>query len=415
MGCEHNTGFFEKECALCKNNWLLEDQQIQNRDIARQNERIARENLEAIKSQIQNDEKMEREAANREQRLIQLEREKMESAERLERKKLESAERLQKNELAVASAKLEFESAERAWNKNPSFETAFDYGKAKNNYLIALGNGSGFSPAPYPKILAEYKVFNCKIFDEKGEVSVEELKNDWVQIEQLSYILSLRELFSPNDPIQRQIKLIHRKALSQFEAVVQSKENLALLLRCKEQRIEEERIAAEKWEAERPMREKAKRIGAFSLICTISMFLLPLLLPNASLIWSPVLFFLATNIAGTHISQFFLPNISDAKENWLAKIRIYQVNVAGLVVAIPATMTSIFLSLVIFFSAYGNNFVALIYSVIVGAIVFLHVGERNIVRLDKKQSLADFAQTLILEFGQYLKRAPSNLKKSLRL
>jgi hypothetical protein len=120
-------------------------------------------------------------------------------------------------------------------------------------------------------------------------------------------------------------------------------------------------------------------------------------------------------IARIHISQFFLPNISAARKNWIAKIRVFQVNVAGLVVAIPATVTSIYLSLLLFAFAYNNEIVASIYSIFVGAIVLLYLGERNIFRLDKKQSLADFAITLILELYNYLRHIPNNISKRFRV
>jgi AAA15 family ATPase/GTPase len=416
MRCEHDReSFFGSECALCKNNRLLEEQQVQNRGIASQNERDARENREAIARQIESNEKLAIDAADRYQEQI-----------RLEREKLDTTKLIQKEERIIAGAKVDFDAADKAWNKKPSMRTAILYSMARSDYYQALGKDDGVRRKPWPSILDEYEAFECKLFDEKGAISIEELRKEWVLIQILGNALSLEELFSPGDSIQLELTLTQTEKLKHFLDTIDSKKNKASLQQSKEdhlarkareenQRIEKERVAAEKWEAERPIREKEKKIRVIALISTSSVLLLPLLLPNSSLLWAPVLFLLGMKIARIHISQFFLPNISAARKNWIAKIRVFQVNVAGLVVAIPATVTSIYLSLLLFAFAYNNEIVASIYSIFVGAIVLLYLGERNIFRLDKKQSLADFAITLILELYNYLRHIPNNISKRFRV
>lgn len=409
MDCEHNPGIiFGSECALCKNNRLMEEQQKQNRG-------IADESRKASENQIKSNEKLAREAEVRFEKQISLERE-----------KLDTTKRIQEEERIVAGAKVDFDAADKAWNKKPSMRTAILYSMARSDYYKALGKDDGVKREPWPSILDEYEEFECKLFDEKGVVSIEELRKEWVLIQILGDALSLEELFSPGDSIHLEMTLTQTEKLKHFADTIVSKKNMALLRQSKEdhlarkareenQRIEKERVAAEKWEAERPIREKEKKIRVIALISTSSVLLLPLLLPNSSLLWAPVLFLLGMKIARIHISQFFLPNISAARKNWIAKIRVFQVNAAGLVVAIPATVTSIYLSLLLFAFAYNNEIVALIYSIFVGAIVLLYLGERNIFRLDKKQSLADFAITLILEIYNYLRHIPNNISKRFRV
>lgn len=409
MDCEHNRGIiFGSECALCKNNRLMEEQQKQNRG-------IADESRKASENQIKSNEKLAREAEVRFEKQISLERE-----------KLDTTKRIQEEERIVAGAKVDFDAADKAWNKKPSMRTAILYSMARSDYYKALGKDDGVKRKPWPSILDEYEEFECKLFDEKGVVSIEELRKEWVLIQILGDALSLEELFSPGDSIHLEMTLTQTEKLKHFADTIVSKKNMALLRQSKEdhlarkaleekERIEKERVAAEKWEAERPIREKEKKIRVIALISTSSVLLLPLLLPNSSLLWAPVLFLLGMKIARIHISQFFLPNISAARKNWIAKIRVFQVNAAGLVVAIPATVTSIYLSLLLFAFAYNNEIVALIYSIFVGAIVLLYLGERNIFRLDKKQSLADFAITLILEIYNYLRHIPNNISKRFRV
>ena len=469
MGCAHNTGFFDSACALCTNNVLLENQQKENRRIADQSERDARANREATQSQIRSDEKLARDAADRADRV---ERERQQHEEdmeerrqerheeqqerheekiRLEKEKLNTAMRIQEQELIVAGAKVELDSADKAWNKNPSLGSAWEYAMARIAYYQAIGKDHGFRYEEIPAIFAEYLEFDCKISDSLGEVDLSRVQDEWNRAQFLTHIASLGELFSPDDQILKRIHLDTFHLLKHVQDVLNSKKNIALLEKSKkaakeaaekafselqarlareeaerqarlareeELRIEEERIAAEKWEAERPMREaaeaqrkKEKGIRIISLISTISVLLLPLSLPNARPIWAPVLFILGVKIGRIHISQFILPNFSGARENWIAKIRVFQINVIGLVVVIPPTVASVYLSHLLFSATYKNEIVAIIYSVIVGVIVMLYLGERNIFRLYEKQSLADFAITLISELYNYLRHVPSNIRK----
>jgi hypothetical protein len=217
--------------------------------------------------------------------------------------------------------------------------------------------------------------------------------------------------------------------LNYVQDTLHSKKNLASLEKRKnalieelriatELRIKEQQIAAEKWEAERPIREaaeaqrkKGKGIRIIVLISTIFVLLLPLLFSNSGLLLAPVLFILGVKIGRTHISQFFLPSFSDARGNWIPKIRIFQINTAGLVVAIPPTVATAYFSYLLFAAAYKNEIVAITYSIIIGLIFTLYLGERNIFRLDKKQSIADFAITLLVELYNYLRHFPSNIGK----
>ena len=473
MGCQHDPGWFGSECALCKNNRLLEEQQKQNRGIADQNEKDARASREATQNKIRSDEKLAQEAADRADNLAReaadradnlareaadrafkaetAQRERHEEQTRLEKEKLRTAERIQEQELSVASAKVGFESADKAWNKNPNIETAWNYAASRTRYYEAIGKDDGFWPEPIPAVIADYLKFDCKISDEKGVINLREIKDEWDKAQFLSHVTSLGELFSPDDPLLKEINKVTAKMLKHVQETLHSKKNMALLeknkkakieeeriaeerrveeeriaeqVRIKEERIaeerrvEEERIAAEKLEAERPVREaakvqrkKEKKIRIISLVSTISVLLLPLSFSNASPVWAPVLFIFGVKIGRIHISQFFLPNFSDARENWIAKIRVFQINTSGLVVVIPATVTSIYLSLLLFAFAYKNDIVASIYSIFVGAIVLLYLGERNIFRLDKKQSITDFTITLILELYNYLRHFPSNILK----
>ena len=467
MGCAHNTGFFDSACALCTNNELLANQQKENRRIADQSERDARANREATQSQIRSDEKLARDAADRADRV---ERERQQHEEdmeerrqerheeqqerheekiRLEKEKLNTAMRIQERELSVAGAKVELDSADKAWNKNPSIETATKYAFSRIAYYEAIGKDPGCRPESIPAIFADYLEFECKISDEKGEVNLREIENEWNKAQFLSHVASLGELFSPDDPLLKKINSDTAAMLKHVQDSLHSKKNMALLEKSKKaakeaaekafselqarlareeaerqarlareeaQRVEEERIAAEMWEAERPMREaaeaqrkKEKGIRIISLISTISVLLLPLSLPNARPIWAPVLFILGVKIGRVHISQFLLPNFYDAKENWFAKIRVFQINVAGLIVAIPPTVASAYLSHALFSAAYKNEIISIIYSLIVGVIVLLYLGQRNIYRLYVKQSLADFAITLISELYKFLRYAPSNI------
>ena len=462
MGCQHDPGWFGSECALCKNNRLLEEQQKQNRGIADQNEKDARASREATQNKIRSDEKLAQEAADRADKLAReaadradkaetAQRERHEEQTRLENEKLRTAQRIQEEELSVASAKVGFESADKAWNKNPNIETAKKYAISRGKYYEAIGKDNGFRPEPYPAVIADYLKFDCKISDEKGVINLSEIKDEWREAQILSHVTNLGELFSPDDPLLKEINKVTAKKLKHVQETLHSKKNMALLeknkkakieeeriaeerrveeeriaeqVRIKEERIaeerrvEEERIAAEKLEAERPVREaakvqrkKEKKIRIISLVSTISVLLLPLSFSNASPVWAPVLFIFGVKIGRIHISQFFLPNFSDARENWIAKIRVFQINTSGLVVVIPATVTSIYLSLLLFAFAYKNDIVASIYSIFVGAIVLLYLGERNIFRLDKKQSITDFTITLILELYNYLRHFPSNILK----
>lgn len=449
MGCAHNTGFFDSACALCTNNELLENQQKENRRIADQSERDARANREATQDQIRSDERLARDAADRadrvererqqhEEDMEERRQERHEQKIRLEKEKLNTAKEIQEQELIVAGAKVELDSADKAWNKNPSLENAWKYATSRIAYYQAIGKDPGFRPEKIPAIFAEYLEFECKISDSLGEVDLSRMRDEWNRAQFLTHIASLGELFSPDDPLLKAINLATFDLLKNVQDVLNSKKNIALLEKHKKakkeaaekafselqarlareeaQRVEEERIVAEKWEADRPIREaaeaqrkKEKGIRIISLVSTISVFLLPLSFSNARPIWAPVLFILGVKIGRIHISQFLLPNISDARENWIAKIRVFQINVAGLIVAIPPTVASVYLSHALFSAAYKNEVVSIIYGLIVGTIVFLYLGERNIFRLYVKQSLADFAISLISELYKFLRHAPRNI------
>ena len=484
MGCQHDPGWFGSECALCKNNRLLEEQQKQNRGIADQNEKDARASREATQNKIRSDEKLAqeaadradnlaREAANRADKLAReaadradkaetAQRERHEEQTRLENEKLRTAQRIQEEGLSVASAKVGFESADKAWNKNPNIETAKKYAISRGTYYEAIGKDDGFRPEPIPAVIADYLKFDCKISDEKGVINLSEIKDEWREAQILSHVTSLGELFSPDDPLLKEINKVTAKKLKHVQETLHSKKNMALLEKnkkakieeeriakerrveeeriaeqvrikeeriaeqvrikeeriAKERRVEEERIAAEKLEAERPVREaakvqrkKEKKIRIISLVSTISVLLLPLSFSNASPVWAPVLFIFGVKIGRIHISQFFLPNFSDARENWIAKIRVFQINTSGLVVVIPTTVVSVYFSYLLFAAAYKSEVVAMIYSIVVGTIVILYLGERNIFRLNKEQSITDFTITLILELYNYLRHFPSNILK----
>jgi hypothetical protein len=462
MGCEHNTGWLDSACALCKNNELLESTQKENRRIADQNEKDAKANREATQSQILSNEKLAREAADRAKELAKdaADRAKelakdaadrAEIAERAERERHEEQMRLENAKLNIEGAKAEFDSADKAWNKNQSKKTAGMYALTRRKYYHAIGKDPGFKPEPIPAIFYDYLRFPCEISDEKSVISPKEIEDEWNNAQFLSHVASLDELFSPNDPLSKTINSDAAKMLKHVQDTLHSKKNMALLEKSKKakieeqriaeeqrikeeriaeaqrikeeriaeaQRIKEERIAAEKWEAERSIRESAevqrkkeKPIRIISLVSTISVLLLPLLFSNARPVWAPVLFLLGVKIGRIHISQFVLPNFSGARENWIAKIRIFQINTAGLVVVIPPTVTSVYFSYLLFAAAYKNEIVAIIYSVIVGTIVILYLGERNILRLNGKQSIVDFAITLILELYNYLRYFPRNILK----
>ena len=462
MGCQHDPGWFGSECALCKNNRLLEEQQKQNRGIADQNEKDARASREATQNKIRSDEKLAQEAADRADNLAReaadrafkaetAQRERHEEQTRLEKEKLRTAERIQEQELSVASAKVGFESADKAWNKNPNIETAGKYAISRGRYYEAIGKDDGFRPERIPAVIWDYLKFDCKISDEKGVIDLYEIIAEWNKAQILSHVISLGELLSHDDPLVKEINKATAKTLKHVQETLHSKKNMALLeknkkakieeeriakerrveeeriaeqVRIKEERIaeerrvEEERIAAEKLEAERPVREaakvqrkKEKKIRIISLVSTISVLLLPLSFSNASPVWAPVLFIFGVKIGRIHISQFVLPNFSDARENWIAKIRVFQINTSGLVVVIPPTVVSVYFSYLLFAAAYKSVVVAMIYSIVVGTIVLLYLGERNIFRLDKKQSNTDFTITLILELYNYLRHFPSNILK----
>jgi hypothetical protein len=440
MGCEHNTGWLDSACALCKNNELLESTQKENRRIADQNEKDAKANREATQSQILSNEKLAREAADRAKELAKDAADRAEIAERAERERHEEQMRLENAKLNIEGAKAEFDSADKAWNKNQSKKTAGMYALTRRKYYHAIGKDPGFKPEPIPAIFYDYLRFPCEISDEKSVISPKEIEDEWNNAQFLSHVASLDELFSPNDPLSKTINSDAAKMLKHVQDTLHSKKNMALLEKSKKakieeqriaeeqrikeeriaeaQRIKEERIAAEKWEAERSIRESAevqrkkeKPIRIISLVSTISVLLLPLLFSNARPVWAPVLFLLGVKIGRIHISQFVLPNFSGARENWIAKIRIFQINTAGLVVVIPPTVTSVYFSYLLFAAAYKNEIVAIIYSVIVGTIVILYLGERNILRLNGKQSIVDFAITLILELYNYLRYFPRNILK----
>ena len=440
MGCEHNRGFFESACALCTNNELLERQQKENRDIANQAEKNAKASREATEGQIRSNEKLAKDAADRAKDLARDAADRADRAERaeserhrerinLENKRLNTAKEIQEQELAVAGAKVELDAADKAWNRNPTLENALNYAGARIVYYHAIGKDAGFEPEPIPEIFGSYLLNDCEISDEKGAINLSEIKDNWDAAQWLSHVASLGELFSPDDPVLKKINSETAKRLNYVQDTLHSKKNLASLEKRKnalieelriatELRIKEQQIAAEKWEAERPIREaaemqrkKGKGIRIIVLISTIFVLLLPLLFSNSGLLLAPVLFILGVKIGRTHISQFFLPSFSDARENWIPKIRIFQINTAGLVVAIPPTVATAYFSYLLFAAAYKNEIVAITYSIIIGLIFTLYLGERNIFRLDKKQSIVDFAITLLVELYNYLRHFPSNIGK----
>jgi hypothetical protein len=429
MGCRHNTGFFDSACALCTNNELLERQQKENREFAALADKNAKASREAAESQIRSNEKLARDAADRANRLERAEKERHEEQIRIENKRLNTAKEIQKQELEVAGAKVELDAADKAWNRNPTYENALNYATARIVYYDAIGKDNGFEPEPIPTIFGMYSLYDWEISDEKGAINLSEIRDQWEKAQWLSHVASLGELFSPDDPVLKTINSETAKRLNYVQDTLHSKKNLSLLEERKnalieemrfaaERRIKEEQIAAEKWEADRPIREaaeaqrkKGKGIRIIVLISTIFVLLLPLSFPNSRPLLAPVLFILGVKIGRIHISQFFLPNLSEARENWIPKIRVFQMNSAGLVVAIPPTVATAYFSYLLFAAAYKNEIVAIFFSIILGVIFFLYLGERNISRLNKKQSITDFAITLLVELYNYLRHFRSNIGK----
>jgi hypothetical protein len=234
MGCRHNTGFFDSACALCTNNELLERQQKENREFAALADKNAKASREAAESQIRSNEKLARDAADRANRLERAEKERHEDEKerheeqiRIENKRLNTAKEIQKQELEVAGAKVELDAADKAWNRNPTYENALNYATARIVYYDAIGKDNGFEPEPIPTIFGMYSLYDWEISDEKGAINLSEIRDQWEKAQWLSHVASLGELFSPDDPVLKTINSETAKRLNYVQDTLHSKKNLS--------------------------------------------------------------------------------------------------------------------------------------------------------------------------------------------
>jgi hypothetical protein len=410
MGCRHNTGWFDDACALCKSNDLATAQIKQNDELAqanRQSERDATERHRATQAQTAS---MDANAEKRHREVLANEQE-----------KTRLAQEIKKQDLAIEGTRIDFEMAKSTWDKNPSLPAAMKYAQARISYFEAIGRVTGFHIESLPSLYAEYRSYDIEPYDGNSAVSLESLKDEWEEAQSLTYVASLSELFSANDPILEKISSGAQQLAARVNRILNAPKNIEYLASAKvarEERMareqaardEVERIRAEEWETGRPLREKTKQVRLISILASLAIFLVPFFIVKSSILWAPFVIYLAIKVGRLHLSQFFLPSPAEAKDESIAKIMVFKSYPDGLLVAVPVTLATLYVSIMFFDVVYANVIVAIVFGVIMALLMQLNMGDRNITRLYEKQSLPNFALTLANELFNFLRNIPERIR-----